>query len=1096
MPPKKIRLKVKTPSSKTKAKVKVKVQTKPKTGTNNTKGKKLPEPNINSNSNSNSNEIINVSESNSNESINYAEPPAKTLTKKQVEPLFWMLQNKKEFPAWINKTFLKYRLTNKAPKHTKGVFSPFPYQEFARDYMQESSPYRGLLLYHGLGSGKCVLPETQVHIDGKDITIEDLWKKQATHIVKTDSDGGVWANPKTPIQATSLNEQTGALQYSPVIHMYRQPVSETINTITLRNGSTLRLTKAHKLLTSHKSWTTDYKKGDYIAIPDNIHNRKEGITIKDLRYRRDILFTQITKITQSHYEGDVYDLEIKDHHNYIANNIICHNTCTAIGIAENLTARNKIVILPASLKANFIGTPKKEGLKFCGNPRYATSNALINERYTFISSNASNSLQQLLKLGSLDNTVIVVDEVHNLISMMTSTSAKQGKEFYHRLMDAKNVKLIFLSGTPVVNFAFEAAVMLNLLRGYIEMAIFEIRHLPPQYGSAANLKPLTEDLENLPSVDYVEHNIATRTIEIHFRIKSWHPDYQDAINKVKEHALDKHDVKLFYQTTNKFTLYPDDEEEFHQYFMDSSDVRDEKIKNRDLFQRRMLGLVSYYRGAKPEFYPTLNPVKFVRVPMSNYQFGLYEIIRSVERNQESRSASKGRGFSKLRKSGSSQTSVSSTFRVFSREFSNFVFPKDINRPFPHVDYIKAGTKNSKKGKGASNNTNNNNNNNNINDQNQKNATSELNAQTNDKKATSRRYQARITKALTQLWEGHEQYLTPKGLNTYSPKMRAMLEIINRAPGTQMVYTDFRSLEGAQIFSMVLAANGYTSFNREYPYAPTKPNKYKFALWTGTEDQDERKNILNVFNSEKNKHGDLLKIIIITSAGAEGIDLKNVRGVHIMDPYWNEVRSDQVIGRAVRVNSHIDLPPKERTVTVFRYLSVFTKQQLKDTREKLSTDDYLLDLAQRKKRVTDDIIHMMKTAAVDCTLNAADNEKDIKCLNFGADATGLAYLPKLSKDVIFSKLDVETKTVKRKLKVGAISSTKELYYADSKTKKLFKIGKDLKQTPIPAKTKKPTLKLKVAYNNKTGEIYDMKAVQQGKLIKIGRISDKTGKIVSA
>jgi len=121
---------------------------------------------------------------------------------------------------------------------------------------------------------------------------------------------------------------------------------------------------------------------------------------------------------------------------------------------------------------------------------------------------------------------------------------------------------------------------------------------------------------------------------------------------------------------------------------------------------------------------------------------------------------------------------------------------------------------------------------------------------------------------------------------------------------------------------------------------------------------------------------------------------------------------------------------------------------------------------------------------------------IKCINFGADAEGLAYLPKLSKDVLFSKLDVETKTVKRKLKVGAISTSKELYYANSKTKKLFKIEKDLKQTLLPAKAKKPTLKLKVAFNNKTGEIYDMKAVQQGKLIKIGKVSNKTGKVVSA
>ena len=1085
-------------------KIRIKPKAKPKTKAHT---KTVP---LNSNSNSNSTEIINVSETNSNNNIEYSEPnitsTAKTnKTRQPVEPMFWMLQNKKEFPTWINKTFLKYRLTDKATKHQKGEFSPFPYQEFARDYMQEGSPYRGILLYHGLGSGKCVHPETEIFINNCYQRADDLWKKYADtsfHTTYTDTDHGTWVQPISPLTALSINEISKKLEQTTVINLYRQPINEEILEISLNNDLTIKLTKAHKLLTPNKGWTTDFGIGKYVAIPKYIYKKNgeqhltlynPSVTFEDIQ-RRDIFFVKIVAIRTFNYKGCVYDLEIQNHHNYLANGMLCHNTCTAIGIAENLKARNKLVILPASLKANFIGTPKKEGLKFCGDPRYATSNALIDERYTFLSSNASNSLQQLLKLGSLDNMVIIIDEVHNLISMITSATSKQGKEFYYRLMEAKNVKLIFLTGTPVVNFAFEAAIMLNLLRGYIEMLIFEIRYLPPAYGSAANLKPITDDIENIEHVDYVDHNIASKTIEVHLRIKSWHPDFQKTIEAIKTTALTAHDVKLFYRTIQNYTLYPEDEEEFYQYFMDSTDLRDEKIKNEDLFQRRMLGLVSYYRGAKPEFYPTVNPVKFVRVPMSNYQFGLYELIRSIERTQENRGASKGRGFSKLsRGTGSSQASVGSTFRVFSREFSNFVFPKDINRPFPKVDYIKAAIKPSNNSVSSSSSS-------------SSNETSEINAQKNTKEM-SKLYQSRINTALTKLWNKRAEYLSPKGLTIYSPKMRAMLEIIKRAPGIQLVYSDFRSLEGAQIFSMILAANGYQSHNTSYPYkneatsatsaTSVKTQKsliHKFALWTGTEDHEERKNILTTLNSEENKHGDILKIIIITSAGAEGIDLKNVRGVHIMDPYWNEVRSDQVIGRAVRVNSHIDLPQKERTVTVFRYLSVFTPQQLKETHEKMSTDDYLLDLAQRKKRITDEVVRMMKTTAVDCTLNAADNEKDIKCLNFGTGARGLAYLPKLSKDVIFSKLDVETKTVKRKLKVGAISSNKELYYADSKNKKLYKMTKDMKLEESKSRSK-PKLRLKVAFNNTTGDIYDMKAVQQGKLIQIGKVSQDTGKIVS-
>ena len=61
--------------------------------------------------------------------------------------------------------------------------------------------------------------------------------------------------------------------------------------------------------------------------------------------------------------------------------------------------------------------------------------------------------------------------------------------------------------------------------------------------------------------------------------------------------------------------------------------------------------------------------------------------------------------------------------------------------------------------------------------------------------------------------------------------------------------------------------------------------------------------------------------MITASGAEGISLKNVRYVHIMEPYWHPVRKDQVIGRARRICSHKDLPFNERNVKIFMHGSI-------------------------------------------------------------------------------------------------------------------------------------------------------------------------------
>ena len=61
-------------------------------------------------------------------------------------------------------------------------------------------------------------------------------------------------------------------------------------------------------------------------------------------------------------------------------------------------------------------------------------------------------------------------------------------------------------------------------------------------------------------------------------------------------------------------------------------------------------------------------------------------------------------------------------------------------------------------------------------------------------------------------------------------------------------------------------------------------------------------------------------MIISSAGAEGISLTCVRQVHILEPFWNYVRIDQVLGRAIRMKSHEQLPKEERNVEQYLYLS--------------------------------------------------------------------------------------------------------------------------------------------------------------------------------
>ena len=76
----------------------------------------------------------------------------------------WVLPNKTVFPKWVSNKFKKYSSNTHKDLYKKteqeacfskdNVFQLFPHQMFIRDYLHKDTPYRGLLLYHGLGVGK------------------------------------------------------------------------------------------------------------------------------------------------------------------------------------------------------------------------------------------------------------------------------------------------------------------------------------------------------------------------------------------------------------------------------------------------------------------------------------------------------------------------------------------------------------------------------------------------------------------------------------------------------------------------------------------------------------------------------------------------------------------------------------------------------------------------------------------------------------------------------------------------------------------------------------------------------------------------------
>ena len=149
---------------------------------------------------------------------------------------------------------------------------------------------------------------------------------------------------------------------------------------------------------------------------------------------------------------------------------------------------------------------------------------------------------------------------------------------------------------------------------------------------------------------------------------------------------------------------------------------------------------------------------------------------------------------------------------------------------------------------------------------------------------------------------------------------------------------------------------YSNFKKNgiYPLIyHLKKNGIKHSIFTGSTTIKERVDIVKKYNEKK------IPVLLITSAGGEGLDLKNTRQIHIMEPHWNESKIDQVIGRTIRYKSHVNLPPKEQFVDIYHWLSVFSKKDEDKNTLVYSADEILVNITRKKKKLINKFIEMIK-----------------------------------------------------------------------------------------------------------------------------------------
>lgn len=192
-------------------------------------------------------------------------------------------------------------------------------------------------------------------------------------------------------------------------------------------------------------------------------------------------------------------------------------TCTAIRIAETFKRKlNIIIVLPASLINNFysellsectkdeyISDNERKILKSL-NPNSEEYNNLINKikkrtekYYNIYSYHKFIELIQTKKIKNLNNTLLIIDEIQNMISIEGT--------FYNILNDFinnknnDNHKIILLSATPIFDRPIEIALTLNLLKkDLFKINTFNQDYLDEKYN-IINISKFKNKITNLIS---------------------------------------------------------------------------------------------------------------------------------------------------------------------------------------------------------------------------------------------------------------------------------------------------------------------------------------------------------------------------------------------------------------------------------------------------------------------------------------------------------------------------------------------------------------------------------------------------------------------
>lgn len=217
----------------------------------------------------------------------------------------------------------------------------------------------------------------------------------------------------------------------------------------------------------------------------------------------------------------------------------------------------------------------------------------------------------------------------------------------------------------------------------------------------------------------------------------------------------------------------------------------------------------------------------------------------------------------------------------------------------------------------------------------------------------------------------EKFLAPSKLALYSSKFSLITRILKESEGVVFVFSNLVT-SGAQLFAMCLEEHGYESALGHKLLKSTsdeiaRGSKGKYVLFTSETSEAEIRRSMNRLKDKSNIDGSDIRVVIASPKVSEGVDFRYVRQIHVLDPWYNMSRIEQVLGRGMRTCSHSLLPFELQNCTIYLHICRYPKTK----RETLDEYFYRVFIEEKAQKIAK-VKRVVMESAMDCELQNSIN----------------------------------------------------------------------------------------------------------------------------